>query len=151
MSSIKEEESLMNIFKGILYRSGLNIPMSFREGSSFLRRRESRKNKKTTLALIISALLVVSCGETHMNLEEDKAGASSLVLQMDPKEKEEIVTNQLFEAVLDNRPEEEVEKILSDTNISVTSVNKRRDTPFGVAIQFKQKDKALFLVGETAV
>ena len=102
--------------------------------------------QRKIVALMTSAFLIVSCGETQMNLKEEQSKPLSILSQMDPKEKQEIVTNQLFEAILDDKPNEEINKILSNTNISVTSVNKRGDTSLGVAIQFKQKDKALFLV-----
>ncbi len=146
----------MNRCKRILYRFGFGSSELFSHGLLFPRRRESsrirhlfgfRIKSGMTILTINLALLMISCGETHMSLEEATGGeAASLIAQMDPKEKEEVVTNELFEAVLDNKPEEEIDKILSDTNISVTSVNKRGDTSFGVAIQFKRKEKALLLV-----
>ena len=134
----------MNQYESILYRSGVKNSMSFLRGSSFLRRQESRSQRKI-VALMTSALLMVSCGETHVNLE-NKEGKTSAVLQLDPKEKEEIVTNKLFAAVVNDESREKIDKIISYSNISVLSVNKRGDTALGTAIQFKREDKALFLV-----
>ena len=92
-----------------------------REGDGYVRYFSGFRIKSgMTILTMHLALLMMGCGETHLSLENATGGeAASLVLQMDPKEKEEVVTNPLFEAVLDDKPEEEIDKILSDTNISV--------------------------------
>ena len=96
---------------------------------------------------IIVFLYLVSCGETRINLEEEtNTGDPAAVLQLTPEEKEEIITNDLFLAVVNNRPIEEIDKILSSTGLSITSVNKRGDTILGVAIQFKHGNLAISLL-----
>ena len=102
---------------------------------------------RMNIKLIIIFLFFVSCGETRTNLEEEiKADNSNAILQLSPKEKEEIVTNDLFLAVVNNKPIKEIDKILSSTSLSITSVNKREDTILGVAIQFKHKNLAISLL-----
>lgn len=106
-----------------------------------------KKFNQINIKLIIIFLFFVSCGETRINLEEKtKTDNFNAVLQLSPKEKEEIITNDLFLAVVNNRPIEEIDKILSSTGLSITSVNKREDTILGVALQFKHENLAISLL-----
>ena len=89
----------------------------------------------------------VSCGETKVNLNEvQEASSLSLAESLTPEEKKQIITNNLFSAVLDNQTKEQIDKIIADTDISVLSVNKRGNTVLGTAILFKMEEMALFLL-----
>ena len=102
---------------------------------------------QVNIKFIIIFLCFISCGKTQINLaDETKTDNSNAVLQLSPKEKEEIITSDLFLAVVNNRPIEEIDKILSSTGLSITSVNKREDTILGVAIQFKHENLAISLL-----
>ena len=102
---------------------------------------------QVNIKFIIIFLCFISCGKTQINLEDEtKTDNSNAVLQLSPKEKEEIITSDLFLAVVNNRPIEEIDKILSSTGLSITSVNKREDTILGVAIQFKHENLAISLL-----
>ena len=57
-----------------------------------------------------------------------------------------VITNSLFESVVEDRPNEEIDEILSFSKISIHSVNKEGDTALGTAIKFKRKEKLLNLV-----
>ncbi len=95
--------------------------------------------------IFICIFFFIGCGETQVNLEETATAVPVFVPQMDPKEKEEIVTNPLFEAVVEGKIAD-IDNIVSNVGVSVLSVNKRGDTPLGTAIQLKLKEKALFLL-----
>ena len=102
---------------------------------------------KIQIKTVIILLCFVSCGKTQINLEgETDVKNPTPVLQLSPKEKEEIIANDLFLAVVNNKSIAEIEKILSSTSLSLNSVNKREDTILGVAIQFKHEDLAFSLL-----
>ena len=101
---------------------------------------------KTIFYSLIVFFIFVSCGKTAIKLDRQDTDPSTFTLQMDPKDREEVVTNELFTAVADNQPIEEMEKLLANSDLSVLSVNKRGDTPFGTAIQLKRKEQAFFLL-----
>ena len=89
-------------------------------------------------------LLFVSCGETKVNTQE--INSLTLLQSLSPEERQEVVTNALFSAVLDNQPKKKIDEILAQTDISVLSVNKRGNTVLGTAIWFKMEEMALFLL-----
>ena len=95
---------------------------------------------------LIILLLTVGCGQTQMDLEDHNLGSGSI--QLSPEDRAEIVTNELFEALIDGYSIEQMDALISTSRISVRSANKRGDTILGVAIQFQKKEVALFLVGK---
>ena len=103
------------------------------------------KNFQKTFNFMIVFLCFFSCGvdDTKVNTEPDSADP---VLMLDPEEKEAIVTNNLFKAVLDNKSPKEFNNILSTSDVSILSVNEKGDTVLGTAIQFKKKELSLSLV-----
>lgn len=92
---------------------------------------------------LIIFLLTVGCGQTQVGLGDHNIGSGSL--QLSPEERAEIVTNELFEALVGGYSIEQMDALISTSRISVRSANKRGDTILGVAIQFQKKEMALFL------
>ena len=85
-----------------------------------------------------------SCGDTQIHWSAEPS--STIAATLDLQERKEVITNTLFEAVLSNKTNEEIDQLLSTHKISLFSVNKRGDTVLGVAIQFRLKERALFLL-----
>ena len=100
---------------------------------------------KEPLFTFLFFLFFISCADTQVHYEI-KEQVNTISATLDPKEKTEIITNSLFEAVLSNKTNEEIDQLLSSHKISIFSVNKRGDTVLGTAIQFRLKEKALFLL-----
>ena len=98
------------------------------------------------LEIVFLCFFFIACGETKLNLNEDEKESPTFVSNLDPKERAEIVTNPVFEAIVEGKSTEEMDKIISTLNISLLSVNQRGDTPLGTAIQLKLKEKAFFLL-----
>ena len=95
---------------------------------------------------LASSFILYSCG-TQVNIHKAGSKIPSLpVLQIEPEERTRIATNPLFAAIIDNKSQEEIEEILSDTKNSLTSLNEKGDTPFAVAIQFRRENIATFLL-----
>lgn len=100
-------------------------------------------------SISIVFLLTVGCGETQVDFLEEDVGGSSLI-QLSPEERAEIVTNELFAALVDNKSIEEIDALISASAISVLSTNERGDTILGTATQFKKEEIALALVDKFA-
>ena len=100
--------------------------------------------KKSILAVFILFILT-SCGETKINTKKKRKTVYSS-LNLNPDERKKIITNTLFESVIDDKPNEEIDKILSFSEISIHSTNKKGDTALGTAIKFKRKSKLLNLI-----
>lgn len=96
--------------------------------------------------VFICIFFFAGCGETQINLEETETDSPTFVPPMNPKEKEEIVTNPLFEALVGGQSTNDIDNIISNIGIPVTSINKRGDTVLGTAIQLKLKEKVFFLL-----
>ena len=133
-----------NVWNTII--SGLNIQVPIEGKKPQNSNRISTSIRKEWYGFLVFSVFSISCGETQVNLEQLDNPGSSSVSQLDTDEREEIVTNKLFEAVLNNKPHEEVNEIISNNGISVLSVNKRGDIPLGTAIQLRNKEMALFLL-----
>ena len=100
---------------------------------------------KKSIFIAFISLTLTSCGKTKVNTEKKKKAAYSS-LNLNPDERNKVITNSLFESVVEDRPNEEIDEILSFSKISIHSVNKEGDTALGTAIKFKRKDKSLNLV-----
>lgn len=106
------------------------------------------KNSNTIgILLFLITLSLISCGETGLltNLPSHLDGPS-LSQQMDPEERALVATNDLFAAIIDNKSQETIEEILLTAGQGLSSVNKKGDTPLGVAIQFQREELALFFL-----
>ena len=99
-------------------------------------------------SLLIIFLLTVSCGQTRTDLGDHNIGSGSI--QLSPEDRAEIVTNELFEALIEGQSIEQMDALISTSRISVRSANKRGDTILGTAIQFRKKEMAFFLVNKFA-
>ena len=98
--------------------------------------------------LFVLCLFCLSCAKTTVSATPDENGSGPPVAipKWDPEERADIVVNPLFEAVVDNKNPEEIEKTLSQNTLSLYAVNKKGDTVLGTAIKLKNKDMALFLL-----
>ena len=97
---------------------------------------------------LIIFLLAIGCGQTQVDLEDHNIGSGSI--QLSPEDRAEIVTNELFKALIGGYSIEQMDALISASRISVRSANKRRDTLLGTAIQFKKEEMALALLDKYA-
>ena len=91
----------------------------------------------------------LSCAKTKVDTNRgdlEDTNPPVTVSKWDPQERADTVVNSLFEAVVEDKGSEDINKILAQTTISIYSVNKKGDTVFGTAIQLKNLDTALFLL-----
>ena len=98
------------------------------------------------ILLFLTTLFLISCGETGLHNLPSHLDNPPPSQQMDPEERALIVTNDLFAAIIDHQSQETIEAILSTPGQSLLSLNKKGDTPLGVAIQFRRQDLALFFL-----
>ena len=99
--------------------------------------------------IVLLFLLCISCADTKIDTKqgdsEDQAPPVS-VPKWDTQERADIVVNPLFEAVVENKSSEEINKVLSQSTLSIHAINKKGDTILGTAIQLKNLDMAVFLL-----
>lgn len=132
----------------ILYRFGLGFAVSRLHKVDPSSKKTQFSNRtifqwKTGLLLFL-AFPFISCEPPLEHTSPSEA--PSPVLQMDPEERGLIVTNDLFAAIIDNQSQEVIEEILLTPNNDLSSLNKKGDTPLGVAIQFRRKELAVFFL-----
>ena len=100
-------------------------------------------NKIYTFITIL--FFLISCGETEVSVLRSSINDISILEQFSPKERNLIVANSLFSAVVNNESPSVIDKILSDADLLFT-VNKKGDTALGLSIQLKRKNLSLFLL-----
>ncbi len=102
-----------------------------------------------SIKAILVFLFLLSCAETKVDTSRGQSGDQDSpvsVPKVSPQERADIAVNPLFEAVVDNKSPEHIEQVLSQSTLSIHSVNKKGDTVLGTAIQLKNQDMALFLL-----
>ena len=104
------------------------------------------QNSNTIGVFLFLTLFLISCGETGLHNLPSHLDSPTPSQQMDPRERALIATNDLFAAIVDNQSQETIEAILSTPGQSLLSLNKKGDSPLGVAIQFRREDLALFFL-----
>ena len=94
-------------------------------------------------------MFFLSCADTQVktntNNPEDQADPVAIP-KWNVAERAEIVVNPLFEAVVENKSPQSIDQMLSQSAVSLHTVNKKGDTVLGTAIQIKNLDMAGFLL-----
>ena len=105
--------------------------------------------KMQSIKISLVFLFFLSCAETkidttHGNADNQTSPVS--VPKLSPQERADIAINPVFEAVVDNQTPEYINRLLSQSTLSIQTVNKKGDTVLGTALKLKNPDMALFLL-----